>query len=192
MVGVSVVTRSQPFESSWSVMVTRSVTVFVKHISTSPPDSSSQVKSQLGLSRAVGRRIGTPAALVALVSLVGGMGLGVLGGPVLSIGDVVVSVNEGVKGRLSTEVRLETGDGEDNVGRGEVDGGTDTRGSAEAGRGEEDGGADDEEEGKGTVIMTVVVELLVMVVVPSASAVEDLSSLSLVVLSCTGVEVEDL
>ena len=94
------------------------MTVFVKHISTSPPDSSSQVKSQLGLSRAVGRRIGTPAALVALVSLVGGMGLGVLGGPVLSIGDVVVSVNEGVKGRLSTEVRLETGDGEDNVGRG--------------------------------------------------------------------------
>lgn len=106
---------------------------------------------------------------MALVSLVGGMGLGVLGGPVLSIGDVVVSVNEGVKGRLSTEVRLETGDGEDNVGRGEVDGGTDTRGSAEAGRGEEDGGADDEEEGKGTVIMTVVVELLVMVVVPSAN-----------------------
>lgn len=94
-VGVSVVTRSHPFESSWSVTVTRSVTVSVKYTSISATDSSSQARSQRWSSRAVGMNTGTPTLAFALVSLLDKVGSGLMGVPGSSIGDAVALVNEG-------------------------------------------------------------------------------------------------
>lgn len=94
-VGVSVVTRSHPLESSWSVTVTRSVAVSVKYTLISAPGSSSQARSQRWSSRAAGMNTGTPMLAFALMSLVDKEGSGMTGVPALSVGDAVALVNEG-------------------------------------------------------------------------------------------------
>lgn len=116
-VGVNVVIRSQPFESSCSVTITRSVTVSVRLTSISAPDSSSQSRSQCRLSKAVGRKMGTPILPVALVVLVGKVGSSLIDGSVSFIRDVVALINEGWEGKISPGDEIVMGDGKEEEDR---------------------------------------------------------------------------